>query len=73
MSDISLLLLSLLLASLYIIFSPSLVSSRPIVYNSLYFWYAKSEEQHCAYKEANKAAKIAVAMAKEEAYEELYT
>ncbi len=31
-----------------------------------------SEEQHCAYKEANKAAKRAVAMAKEEAYEELY-
>ena len=28
----------------------------------------KSEEQHCAYKEANKAAKRAVAMAKEEAY-----
>ena len=27
----------------------------------------KSEEQHCAYKEANKAAKRAVAMAKEEA------
>ena len=25
----------------------------------------KSEEQHCAYKEANKAAKRAVAMAKE--------
>ena len=33
----------------------------------------KSEEQHCAYKEANKAAKGAVAIAKEEAYEELYT
>ena len=33
----------------------------------------KSEEQHCAYKEANKAPKRAVAMAKEEAYEELYT
>ena len=33
----------------------------------------KSEEQHCAYKEANKATKRAVAMAKEEAYEELYT
>ena len=33
----------------------------------------KSEEQHCAYKEANKAAKRTVAMAKEEAYEELYT
>ena len=33
----------------------------------------KSEEQHCAYKEANKAVKRAVAMAKEEAYEELYT
>ena len=33
----------------------------------------KSEEQHCAYKEANKAAKRAVAMAKEEAYKELYT
>ena len=33
----------------------------------------KSEEQHCAYKEANKPAKRAVAMAKEEAYEELYT
>ena len=33
----------------------------------------KSEEQHCAYKEANKAAKRTVAIAKEEAYEELYT
>ena len=33
----------------------------------------KREEQHCVYKEANKAAKRAVAMAKEEAYEELYT
>ena len=33
----------------------------------------KSEEQHCAYKDANKAVKRAVAMAKEEAYEELYT
>ena len=33
----------------------------------------ESEEQHCAYKEANKAAKRAVAMAKEETYEELYT
>ena len=33
----------------------------------------KSEEQHCAYKEANKAAKRAVAIAKEEAYDELYT
>ena len=33
----------------------------------------KSEEQHCAYKEANKTAKRAVAMAKEEAVEELYT
>ena len=33
----------------------------------------KSEEQHCAYKEANKAAKRVVAMAKEEAFEELYT
>ena len=33
----------------------------------------KSEEQHCAYKEANEAAKRAVAMTKEEAYEELYT
>ena len=33
----------------------------------------KSEEQHCAYKEANKAANRAVAMAKEEAYAELYT
>ena len=33
----------------------------------------KSEEQHCAYKEANEAAKRAVAMAKGEAYEELYT
>ena len=33
----------------------------------------KSEEQHCAYKEANKATKRAVAMAKEEACEELYT
>ena len=32
----------------------------------------KSEEQHCAYKEAKKAAKTAVAMVKE-AYEELYT
>ncbi len=30
----------------------------------------KTEEQHCTYKEANKAAKRAVAMAKEEAYEE---
>ena len=28
----------------------------------------KSEEQHCAYKEANKTAKRAVAMAKKEAY-----
>ena len=33
----------------------------------------KSEEQHCEYKDANKAAKRAVAIAKEEAYEELYT
>ena len=33
----------------------------------------KSEEQHCAYKEANKVAKRAIAMAKEETYEELYT
>ena len=33
----------------------------------------KSEEQHCAYKEANNAAKRAVAIAKEEAYDELYT
>ncbi len=33
----------------------------------------KSEEQHCAYKEANKAVKRAVAMIKEEAYDELYT
>ena len=33
----------------------------------------KSEKQHCAYKEPNKAAKRAVAMAKGEAYEKLYT
>ena len=33
----------------------------------------RSEEQHCAYNEANKAAKRAVAMANEEAYQELYT
>ena len=33
----------------------------------------KCEKQHCANKEANKAAKRAVAMDKEEAYEELYT
>ena len=33
----------------------------------------KSEEQHCAYKEANKVAKRSVSMAKEEADEELYT
>ena len=33
----------------------------------------KSEEQHCAYKDASKAAKRAVSMTKEEAYEELYT
>ena len=40
MSDISLLLLSLLLASLYIIFAPSLVSS--LVYNSSCFFFG-----HC--------------------------
>ena len=33
----------------------------------------KREEQHCAYKEANQVAKRAVAMAKEESYDELYT
>ena len=33
-----------------------------------------SEEQHCVYKEGNKDAKRAVAMAKSEAYyEDLYT
>ena len=33
----------------------------------------KCKEQHCGYKEANKVEKSAVAMAQEEAYEELYT
>ena len=33
----------------------------------------KSEEQRCPYKEANKAAKRAESMAKEEAYYDVYT
>ena len=32
-----------------------------------------SEEQHCAYTEANKAAKRAVAMANEDLYDKVYT